>query len=156
LHATWSRCGQQPLVDVGGGRKSVKVFGCVDIVSSKFHYKMDEVFNAETYLAFLEEVVRQNYRKHIFYIQDNASYHKDRRVWEWFSDNRKWLEVFNLPPYSPEFNAAEPLWKYTRKCGTHNKYFRSSDEIIAAITGVFDDMQSNPDRIKGYLKPFGY
>lgn len=117
---------------------------------------MDEIFNAETYLAFLEEVVRQNYRKHIFYIQDNASYHKDRRVWEWFSDNRKWLEVFNLPPYSPEFNAAEPLWKYTRKCGTHNKYFRSSDEIIAAITGVFDDMQSNPDLIKGYLKPFGY
>lgn len=156
MHATWSRRGQQPLVEVTGGRKSVKVFGCIDIVSSRFHYKMDEVFNAKTYLAFLEEVVRRHYRKHIFYIQDNAPYHKDQTVWEWFGDNRKWLEVFNLPPYSPELNAAEPLWKYTRKCGTHNKYFINKDAIITAIRGVFDDMQSNPDRIKGYLKPFAY
>lgn len=156
LHTTWSRRGQQPLVFVTGQRKSVKVFGCIDVVSAKFHYRLDDVFNAATYLLFLEQIARQYHRKHIFYIQDNASYHKDGTVWDWFSDNRKWIEVINLPPYSPEFNAAEPLWKYTRKSGTHNKYFGNKDEIIAAITGVFDVMQSNPDEIKGYLQPFAY
>lgn len=154
LHATWARRGQQPLVPVTGQRKSVKIFGCVDVFSARFHYKQDEVFNADTYLEFLEQVVRRHYKKKIFYIQDNASYHKDSVVWDWFSDNRKWIEVYNLPPYSPEFNAAEPLWKYTRKNGTHNKYFASKDEISAAITGVFEIIKNNPEQIMGYLKPF--
>ena len=111
-------------------------------------------FNAATYLLFLEQIAREHYRKKVFYIQDNASYHKDADVWGWFKENRKWIEVFNLPPYSPEFNAAEPLWKYTRKSGTHNRCFKTKDEIITTITGVFNDMQSNPDQIIGYLKPF--
>lgn len=89
-------------------------------------------------LDFLEErLTKTYYRKKIFYIQDNASYHKDGVVWEWFSNNRKWIEVYNLPPYSPEFNAAEPLWKYTRKVGTHNRYFESETEIMETLTQVF-------------------
>lgn len=142
------------MVEVTGQRKSVKVFGCVNISTAKFEYMLGEVFNATTYLSFLEQIIRANYRKKIFYIQDNASYHKDADVWAWFKDHRERIEVFNLPPYSPEFNAVEPLWKYTRKNGTHNKYFQNKDEIITAVTEVFDNVQSNPDQIKGYLKPF--
>jgi hypothetical protein len=43
-------------------------------------------------------------------IQDNASYHKDRQVWAWFASNRRWLQVHQLPPYSPEFNPTERRW----------------------------------------------
>ena len=31
----------------------------------------------------------------------------------WFHDHRKNIEVFNLPPYSPELNAIETLWHHT-------------------------------------------
>jgi transposase len=155
LHATWSKRGHQPLVPVTGQRKSIKIFGCIDIFAAKFIYYQDSVFNATTYLEFLEKkVARRYHRKKIFYIQDNASYHKDGTIWEWFNDNRKWIEVYNLPPYSPEFNAAEPLWKYTRKVGTHNRYFESETEIIDTLTTVFTGIQKNPKPIEGYLQPF--
>lgn len=140
-----------------GQRKSIKIFGCVNIVNAKFIYKRDAVFNAETYLEFLEQVARKYYRKKkkkIFYIQDNASYHKDEIVWEWFSDHRKYIEVYNLPPYSPELNAAEPLWKHTRKVGTHNRYFDNENEIMDTLTKVFKGIQKNPKHIEGYIKPF--
>jgi transposase len=142
---------------VTGQRKSIKIFGCVNIVDAKFIYRRDTVFNAETYLEFLEQVARQYYRKSkkkIFYIQDNASYHKDEMVWEWFSDHRKYIEVYNLPPYSPEFNAAEPLWKHTRKIGTHNRYFDNENAIMDTLTKVFKGIQKNPKHIEGYIKPF--
>jgi hypothetical protein len=29
-------------------------------------------------------------------IQDNASYHKDAEVWDWFKSNRHWLEVVSV------------------------------------------------------------
>ena len=130
------------------------MFGCVDIFSARFLYHQDEVFNADTYLAFLETLAKEYHGQRVYYIQDNASYHKDKDVWSWFSDNRKWLEVTNLPPYSPELNAQEPLWKYTRKSGTHNKCFNSQGELLEVLEKVFHNVQKNPDEIRGYLHPF--
>jgi transposase len=89
-----------------------------------------------------------------FLIQDNASYHKDGSVWGWFKENRGWLEVYNLPPYAPEFNATERLWHYTRLTGTHNRYFISENELYGTLVKVFRKMQSDPNQIKGYLAPF--
>jgi transposase len=142
------------LIPVTGQRKSVKIFGCVDIYPTKFYYHRDQVFNAQTYIKFLEQIARKYHNKHVFYIQDNASYHKDSNVWLWFKDNRKWLEVFNLPPYSPELNAAEPLWHHVRKIGTHNRCFNSEDEIVSTLFHVFKSIQQNPKQIRGYLAPF--
>ena len=124
------------------------------VFDARFLYRRDDVFNASTYLGFLEQIARQYHRRRVFYIQDNASYHKDGDVWLWFKDNRNWMEVFNLPPYSPELNAAEPLWHHTRKTGTHNRYFASETEVFDTLTRVFRGMQRNPDLIRGYLRPF--
>jgi transposase len=70
------------------------------------------VFNAETYLGFLESRVAPAFRRRgALPVQDNASYHKDDDTWARFKKNRKWLEVYQLPPYSPEFNRTERLWQ---------------------------------------------
>jgi len=117
---------------------------------------IDDVFEARTYTVFLETTVskffEQNRRVH--YIHDGASYHKDGDVWYWFRENRKWIEVYNLPAYSPEFNAIETLWKYTRKEGTHNATFETKSEVLNCLTKMFGQMQNSPESITGYLKPF--
>jgi transposase len=154
LHSTWARRGSQPQIPVTGARKSVKIFGSIDIFSKRFIYRRDSVFNAQTYIRFLDYFAKKFYPRRVFYIQDNASYHKDQHVWQWFRENRSWLEVYNLPPYSPELNAAEPLWKYVRKTGTHNRLFSTEEEIMDTLTRVFRSMQRNPNQISGYLVPF--
>jgi transposase len=75
-------------------------------------------------------------------------------VWSWFKSNRPWLEVHQLPPYSPEFNPTERLWQYMRKNGTHNRYFASQAELVATLTRVLGDMQSYPDLIRPSLLSF--
>jgi len=155
LHWTWARRGHQPEFPTTGQRKSVKVFGCVDVYTAQFLYRRDVVFNAVTYLTFLEQVARHYYPRPIIWIQDNASYHKDADVWEWFASNRAWWTVANLPPYSPELNAVERLWHHTRLTGTHNRYFEHVDELNGTLTRVFRSMQRRPDQIRGYLQPFG-
>ena len=87
-------------------------------------------------------------------IQDNASYHKDADVWDWFKANRSWLEVHQLPPYSPELNPTERLWQHTRKNGTHNRFFTGLDALVGTLTRVFGEMQSQPQLIRSYLAPF--
>ena len=132
----------------------MKVFGCVDIYSARFTYRRDTVFNAITYLEFLEQVARRYYPGPVIWVQDNASYHKDGDVWDWFGENRDWWQVANLPPYSPEFNAMERLWHHTRVTGTHNHYFETVGELNGTLTRVFSSMQRQPQQIRGYLQPF--
>jgi len=156
LHRTWSRVGCQPVVPVTGKRESVKVFGCVDLHSAEFDFMIDDVFNHKTYTVFLETTVSKFFEKNrrIHYIQDGASYHRDGEVWYWFRENRKWIEVYNLPAYSTEFNAVETLWKFTRKEATHNASFRSKSEILDCVTDMFKRIQHDPSWITGYLRPF--
>lgn len=140
-----------------GARKSIKVFGAVNLQKAGFIYGFESVFNAKTYLCFLEQMARSCRKrrgKRIHLIQDNASYHKDKDVWGWFGENRKWLEVHQLPAYSPEFNATERLWHYTRITGTHNRYFATEGELLETLTRVFNGIQKHPEQIQGYLHPF--
>lgn len=130
------------------------MFGSVDLFAARFLYKFTEVFNAKTYLAYLEQIARAYFPRNTVLIQDNASYHKDKDVWAWFKENRKWLTVYNLPPYAPELNAIERLWHYTRITGTHNRYFATQDELLDTLARVFRDIQRHPQHIRGYLAPF--
>lgn len=137
-----------------GQRKSIKIFGAVEVYTSRFLYKRDTVFNADTYGGFLEDIARQFRRKGALLVQDNASYHKAKEIWSWFKSNRSWLEVYQLPPYSPEFNATERMWQHTRRNGTHNRYFKTEDELFGTLTRVFGAMQDQPESISGYCRPF--
>lgn len=124
----------------------------------QFAYRhQTEYFNAENYLAFLQEVLLPAFHqrgRRVYLIQDNASYHKKPEVYEWFNDNRKKLEVFLLPSYSPEFNAVERLWHYTRMASTHNRYFDTPDELCDSLFATFADIQHHPQKIMGYLRPY--
>jgi len=154
VHRTWARRGCTPQIPTTGARRSVKIFGCVELYSARFLYHRDAVFNADTYLDFLEQIARHYYPRHVIYIQDNASYHKDHDVWAWFKANRSWWEVYNLPRYWPELNATERLWHHIRLHGTHNRYFADEIELADTLTRAFRSIQHNPDQIRGYLQPF--
>lgn len=146
--------GHPPEVPVTGERKNVKIMGAVEIWQARFHYAQASVFNASSYLDFLRFLVPHYRRRGAVLIQDNASYHKEAEVWSWFKSNRHWLEVHQLPPYSPELNPTERLWQYTRKNGTHDRYFASQGDLLATLTRVFGDMQSYPELIRPRLLPF--
>jgi transposase len=139
---------------VTGARKSVKIFGAVEVFRAAFLYKQDTVFNAGTYLSFLKMIKSRYRHRGAILVQDNASYHKNAEVWAWFSSNRDWLEVHQLPPYSPEFNATERIWQHTRKNGTHNRYFITVAELLSTLERVFVEIQEQPSLIRGYLLPF--
>jgi transposase len=116
-----------------------------------------EYFNAETYLSFVDGVLLPHYyrRRHrVYLIQDNASFHKKPGVLEFFAKHSRQIEVFSLPPYSPDFNATERLWHYTRKESTHNRYFDRPAALCQSLFATFADMQRHPEKICGLLVPF--
>jgi len=52
----------------------------------------------------------------------------------WLKKNRKTLTLLFLPPYSPDFNPIERVWKLTRRLATHNRFFASLDDVVNAVS----------------------
>lgn len=137
-----------------GQRNTLKIFGTIELYCARFLYHFQEVFNAQTYIQYLEKILRSYSPRKIYLIQDNASYHKDSTVWDWFRSHRSHIEAFNLPPYSPELNALERIWHHTRKEGTHNRYFATQLELQSTLISTFRSIQRNPQQVQGYLYPY--
>lgn len=154
LHSTWARAGNQPLVPLTGQRKSIKVYGGVEIYKPAFLYMLAEKLNAETYIPFLELVAKNYYPQEVYLVQDNASFHKSPPVHDWFEENRAWIHPVYLPPYWPQLNATERVWHHVRVNATHNRYFPTFDELLDTLQIMLDDVHFLPQQLVGYLSPF--
>ena len=155
LHRTWARVGAQPHVDTFGQRKTAHVFGALSLeLKPKFKYMFAEVFNGDTFLMFLQQLVCRSRRK-IFLIIDNGPCHNLTECGRvWLAENRHRIELFRLPPYSPNLNPIEGAWKETKKKTTHNRFFRSTDERDAALTLTFEMFSINPNLLAGQVARF--
>ena len=134
------------------------MFGAVRLDNSQFTYlHQEDYFQWETYLAFVDQVlVPEFYRRghRIYLIQDNASYHKKEETYEYFAKHRRYLEIFQLPPYWPALNATERIWNYTRKHATHNRFFETPEELQRVLFRTFENVRRHPEEIEGLLELF--
>lgn len=155
LHWTWARVGRQPQVDTFGLRKTAHVFGAVSLEASpRFRFQFAPVFNGSTFLGFLKRLVR-SLRQKVFLIIDNAPCHNlPPEGKEWLASNRHRIELFRLPPYSPNLNPIEGAWKETKKRTTHNRFFRTTEDRDQALTATFEGFHRNRKRLAGYVARF--
>lgn len=155
LHQTWARVGVQPRVDTFGMRKTAHIFGALSLeVRPRFQYQFAAVFNAQTFLDFLKHLVCRS-RRQVFLVIDNSPCHNlDADGQAWLAANRRRLQLFRLPPYSPEFNPIEGVWKQTKKRTTHNTFFRTTAERDAALTATFESFRACPALIAAQVARF--
>ena len=144
LHQTGTR------VDTFGLRKTAHLFGALSLeVPPRFQYQFAAVFNAQTFLDFLKLLVCRS-RQKIFLVIDNSPCHNlDADGKAWLAAHRRRLELFRLPPYYPEFNPIEGVWKQT----THNTFFRTTDEWDTALTATFERFRARPSLIRCSSRP---
>jgi transposase len=114
-------------------RKSVGYYGAVRLRDGKFIYKREpELFQGEGFWHFMldiQQAGRSSSRK-IVVISDNAKYHHARIHHPWRDEVAEEFQLHFLPPYSPELNPIERVWKLVRRNCLHNRYFGRLEEVI--------------------------
>jgi len=121
-------------------RKSVGFFGAVRLRDGKLVFRREgEMFNAATFFTFMKQLrsVTAAGRRRVVVITDNARYHHGRLHKEWREQVSGTFDLEFLPPYSPDMNPIERVWKLTRRQATHNRYFPTLDDTVAAVEQVF-------------------
>jgi len=136
-------------------RKRAKVIGAVVVgAKPKWHFSFTERFNGKSFLRFLKRLVKHYQGTKIHMIVDNARFHKTKEIGKWLKKNTHKIELHFLPPYSPEFNATEYVWKETKKKTTHNRYFPTLDELKQRLFRRFNRFQGNPASLRNILASF--
>jgi transposase len=137
---------KDPVVTHAPTRKSIACFGAVSLSTGKFVRALSPKFNAETFAAFLKTLLRHRSRgRRMVIVLDNAAYHHARLPAPWLHEHRRSVRLLFLPAYSPQLAPIERVWKLTRRLATHNRYFATLDEVLAAVQTCFDRWQkSNP------------
>jgi transposase len=106
LKRLWSEKGKSCEVKVKQGYKNFYVYTSVDIRNGEsFSLLLPEV-NTKMMNLYLEELSKEYKDKKILLIMDQAGWHKSKKLK--VPEN---IEIEYQPPYSPELNPVERLWK---------------------------------------------
>lgn len=115
-------------------RKSMAVFAAVRPRDGHLVADLAQTFNTDSFRGFLTHLVRHRRRgKLLVAILDNASWHRAKALRPWSWERRHVLRLDYLPPYSPQLNHQERVWKLTRRLVTHNRYFPVLDELVQTV-----------------------
>jgi transposase len=143
-------------VDTFGLRKTAHVYGTVTLEKvPDFTYRFAEVFNGETFLVYLKQLITKYAGTKLFLIIDNGPAHNlpdHGKVW--LRENRHNIELHRLPPYSPEFNPMEGVWKTTRRLTTHNRFYATTAARDGALRGTFKRFRDRPLLVAGHVRRF--
>jgi transposase len=87
-----------------------------------------ETVNGSTITALLEHV-KQKYLSNntIHLVQDGAGYHRSKEVKD--KATELGITLHYLPPYSPNLNPIERLWKVMNEYVCNNRYFSIAKEF---------------------------
>ena len=141
LYYCWLLVGQRFLVGVGGGRKRLNILGAycpddheyLDIRLSRDNINGQQFVNL---LRLLKERHPET-EEFILYL-DNAKYYDAPVVREWLGRHPRFQLKF-LPPYSPNLNLIERLWKLLRKEAFCRGY-DSFEQMQRGVSAVLDHL----------------
>jgi len=126
---------KNPVVQHAPTRKSVALFGAVNVFDGRLVSMIAPKFDASTFRGFMGKLLRHRRRsRKMVVILDNARYHHASVLNPFLGHHRETLSLEFLPPYSPELNPIERVWKLTRRLCTHNQYFPSLDNLVDSVS----------------------
>ncbi len=96
--------------------------------------------NSRNFLAFLAQLAVEYRGRHCVLVLDNASYHTSMVVAQYLREMTDAFEVAWLPPYCPELNDIERIWKYVKGAAMANHDFGGVESLREAVNRVFEEL----------------
>ena|SRR3970040_82089 len=136
----WIRKGKEKFIKANTGRERVNINGVYNVEEHKAIVREDESINAQSTVALMEQIKEEQSEGNIYLIADNARYYRSKLVSEYLKQNER-IKIIFLPPYSPNLNLIERLWKWLKKKVTYNKYYEKFSVFREKIMEVLRNIE---------------
>src|ERR1700690_1833547 len=149
-HRGYAPCGQTPIIKIPARRKSLSLIAAVTNQGKVRFMIYAGGITPGRLILFMRRLTKDARRK-VFLILDNLNVHKARLIKDWLAANAKRIEVFYLPPYSPELNPSEYFNGDLKGAIQRGIPPRDQSELKRTILAQSRRIQKSPDRVRKYL-----
>ncbi|MFM7571401.1 MAG: IS630 family transposase [Betaproteobacteria bacterium] len=111
---------------------------------------MQGAINVESLIEFMGKLISDSDRK-VFLILDNLRVHHAKAVKEWVSERSKQIEIFFLPPYSPEINPDEYLNRELKTRLRLSERSKTKSGLLRKAEDFMSFLLKTPSRIQSYF-----
>jgi len=136
----WIKTGTDKPIETTGSRTRLNIIGAIRLGHlSEAVTDQYKTINSESIMDFFEQIKRSYASSScINIVLDGAGYHRSAQV----VNKAKELNItlHYLPPYSPNLNPIERLWKVMNEQVRNNQYFATAKEFRHQINHFFDDI----------------
>lgn len=136
LTSGWILKGIRKEIATTGQQKRLNFIGGICLNGHRFTYHQADKVDAINICDFLWQLRKANPGKYyIHVIWDNARPHRNDEVHSFAKELG--IKLHYLPPYSPNLNPVERIWKLMHEHVRYNKYYGKFSEFTEATLGFF-------------------
>jgi len=149
---TWGRKGETPIVSSTGARYRMSLISAVTSRGHmRFMIKEKGGVNADVFIEFLRRLMVGAKNK-IFLIVDRGPAHVAKKTKAFVASLNGKLRLFYLPPYSPDRNPDELVWKHLKADTVGRTSITSLDDFKAKVKSSMLSLQRNPQKVRSFFQ----
>ena len=134
----WCKKGIRPSVPCHHIREYRYAYGAVEPLTGDSCFLILPYCNTVCMNLFLKELSRQFPNDIILLCCDGAAWHKSKNL-----EVPENIVLFYIPPYTPEMNPIEQIWKEIRKRGFRNEVFPTLDKVVLRLCDTISSFHNS-------------
>jgi transposase len=147
---TWAIRGKTPIVTTTGARFGYNVVSAISPRGVLMFMIISGKVNGDVFIAFLKRLIH-NWPRSIFLIVDGHPVHKSAAVSKFVASSKGRLQLFYLPPYSPELNPDEQVWNHLKNHGVGKRPIAGPDQLKRLTLSYLRKMQKLPSLVRSFF-----
>ncbi len=128
----WIPQGTSPaVIETNGTRKNRSIYGFLNLKTGKEHAFSTERQTMHETAAILSRVRKLYPTQKVLLLWDGAGWHRGSVAQEALVTHN--IEAIHFPPYSPQLNPQEHVWKKGRTAVTHNRFIPKIEPVTKEL-----------------------
>jgi transposase len=147
----YAPAGQTPVLAAPSKRHGLSMVSAISnqgLVRFEF---IEEAMNTDLFIGFMKRLIADSSQK-VFLILDNLKVHHAKLVTAWLAERTDQIEVFYLPPYSPEINPDEYLNRDFKTELRSSDRAASKKALLHKAIAFMERLVKTPERVMAYFK----
>jgi transposase len=143
--------GQTPVIPRPARRFAYSMISTVTNLGTLRFMIYEGALNVLIFLSFLRRLVKDAGRK-VFLIVDNLPVHRAKAVAAWLEANKEQIEVFYLPPYSPDHNPDEFMHNDLKQGLAKRRNPKDRAGLKAGLLSHMRSLQKRPAKVRTFFQ----
>jgi transposase len=147
---TWAARGKTPVVKTTGARFSCNMVSAVSPHGAMRFMLVEGTVTSDIFVEFLKRLVH-NQPHPVFLIVDGHPVHKSAAVSRFVASTDGKLQLFLLPPYSPELNPDEQVWNHLKNHGVGKQPVAGPNHLKRMVLSRLRRIQKLPSLVRSFF-----